>query len=166
MAWTKIQFIEAAFTEIGMASYVYDADPEDLQAAMMRLDAMMAEWHKRGIQIGWPVATDPKTADLDTDTLAPWSANSAIYLNLALRISPSIGKEPSAQTRIDAKMAFNTLQGQFTKPRLKRMRGLPSGAGNRRFGSGSSRANGYDPLPDTGADLISEPNKTIGFDNG
>ena len=55
MGWTKRQFIEQAFEEIGLAAYVFDLTPEQLQSALRRLDAMMAGWNTNGIRIGWPM---------------------------------------------------------------------------------------------------------------
>ena len=40
MGWTKRQFVTQAFEEIGLASYVFDLTPEQLQSALRRLDAM------------------------------------------------------------------------------------------------------------------------------
>jgi hypothetical protein len=54
MGYTKRQFISAAFEEIGLASYVFDLQPEQLQSALRRLDAMMADWNAKGIRLGYP----------------------------------------------------------------------------------------------------------------
>ena len=35
MSWTKRQYIVDAFEEIGLASYVYDLQPEQLQSAAL-----------------------------------------------------------------------------------------------------------------------------------
>lgn len=164
MAWTKLQFIKKAFQKIGMAEHVNDADPEHLKDALTDLDAMMGEWHKKDIEIGWKLTLNPDDADIDADSGAPWAANSAIFLNLALRIAPDYGKEPSAQLRIDAKNAFDTLQGQFLKPSIRRTRGMPSGAGNnRRYGGSFSD---FNPLPEDQRIEVAEPRKIIGFTNG
>ena len=45
MGYTKRQYIEAALTEIGLADYVFNSTPQDLQTALRRLDGMMAEWN-------------------------------------------------------------------------------------------------------------------------
>ena len=51
MGYTKRQIIEAACEEIGLANYAFDMQPEQLQAMMRRLDAMMAEWNAKGIRL-------------------------------------------------------------------------------------------------------------------
>ena len=61
MGYKKRQFISAAFEEIGLASYVFDLQPEQLQSALRRLDAMMADWNAKGIRLGYPA---PRTATL------------------------------------------------------------------------------------------------------
>jgi hypothetical protein len=45
VAWTKREFVVQAFSEIGLASYVYDLQPEQLQTALNRLDSMLATWN-------------------------------------------------------------------------------------------------------------------------
>ena len=60
MSWTKRQFINAALEEIGLASYVFDIQPEELESALRRLDAMMADWNAKGIRIGYPLSSIAK----------------------------------------------------------------------------------------------------------
>ena len=134
-----------------MAAYAYDADPSDLQDALSDLDAMMAEWETKSIDIDWPLSSNPPTdADIEADSLAPLSAVSAIFLNLAVRIAPDIGKTVSTELAGQAKAAFDALQGAHTKPPRRRLQGLPSGAGARRTGYGST---GFNPLPDVKTDF-------------
>ena len=42
--WTKREFITQAFEEIGLAAYVFDLTPEQLNSALRRLDAMVGGW--------------------------------------------------------------------------------------------------------------------------
>ena len=51
MGWTKRQYIEQAFEEVGLAAYVFDLTPEQLQSALRKLDAMMAEWNAKGLRL-------------------------------------------------------------------------------------------------------------------
>lgn len=51
MSWTKRQFMTAAFEEIGLAAYVYDLTPEQMQSAVKRMDAMIAGWNSNGVRI-------------------------------------------------------------------------------------------------------------------
>jgi hypothetical protein len=93
MSWTKRQFVVQAFEEIGYASYTYDIQPEQLQAGLRRLEAMMGTWNGRGIRLGYPLSSNPDSAELDVSSNVPDSANEAIYTNLAIRIAPIVGKD-------------------------------------------------------------------------
>jgi hypothetical protein len=132
MSYTKRQFVTAAFEEIGLASYVFDLQPQTLQTGVKRLDAMMAQWNARGIRLGYPIASNPDNADLDTDTGVPDSANEAIICNLAMALAPGFGKSMAADTKARAKTGLNTLQARAAVPPEMQFPGtLPAGAGNK-----------------------------------
>ena len=132
MGWTKRQFVLQAFEEIGLASYVYDLEPEQLQSAMKRLDSMMATWNGRGTRLGYPVPSSPESGDLDTETEVADHANEAIYLNLAVRIAPTVGKDISIETRGAARDAYNVVLQRAVMPREKQLPStMPAGAGNK-----------------------------------
>ena len=132
MALTKRQYIEQAFAEIGLASYIFDLSPEQLQTALRQVDAMMSTWDAKGIKLGWPIALSPGDSDLDTLVNDhPW-ANEAIFTNLAMRIAPSFGKVVSQDTRTNAKFAYDALLLEASRPQQMHYPGtLPSGAGNK-----------------------------------
>lgn len=132
MGYTKRQFVEGAFEEIGMANYVFDLQPEQLQSALRRLDAMMMEWNAQGIRLGYAIASSPQDSDLDTETNAPDSAWEAVITNLAVRIAPGYGKTVSPDTKMVAKNAFNTLLSRATFPLEKQLpETMPIGQGNK-----------------------------------
>lgn len=132
MGYSKRQYVEAAFEEIGMANYVFDLQPEQLESAMRRLDAMMAEWNAKGIRLGYPLPSSPQQSDLDEQTYVPDSANQAIITNLAMRIAPGYGKQVMAGTMATAKSSYNTILSKATFPTEKQFPDtLPSGAGNK-----------------------------------
>lgn len=132
MSYTKGQFVEMAFEEIGLAAYAFDLQPEQLNAALHRLDGMMATWNAQGIRIGYPLPSNPDDSSLQTETEVPDSANEAIYQNLALRIAPAVGKTVSIETKVSAKKAYDTLLGRAVAPVEMQLPGtMPSGAGNR-----------------------------------
>jgi hypothetical protein len=132
VGYTKRQFVTAAFEEIGLADYVFDLQPEQLEAALRRLDAMMMEWNAQGIRLGYPVASSPQNADLDTPTETPDSAWEAVITNLAIRIAPGYGKTVSPDTKMIAKNAFNTLLQRATFPLEKQLpETMPIGQGNK-----------------------------------
>lgn len=132
MSWTKRQFVTQAFEEVGYASYAYDLQPEQLQAGLRRLEAMMGTWNGRGIRLGYPLSSNPADADLDDATNVPDASNEAVYTNLALRIAPIIGKQVSAETKQAARSSYMELLSRFTKPVEQQFPGtMPSGAGNK-----------------------------------
>lgn len=132
MSWTKKQFITQAFEELGIAAYIYDLQPEQLQSALRRLDSMMASWNALGIRIGYPLADSPNASDINDVTSVPDGANEAIYNNLAIRIAPSVGKVVSMDTKMAAKAAYNSLLHTTAFPAEMRLpETMPLGAGNK-----------------------------------
>lgn len=139
MSWTKRQFIEAAFEEIGLAGYVFDLQPEQLNLALRRLDAMMATWNNMGIRISYPLPSSPETSSLDAETNVPDRANEAVYTNLAVRLGPTVGKQVSQETKVAAKQAFNGLLNQYATPiEMQFPSTMPVGAGYKRGGMDAS----------------------------
>lgn len=131
MSWTKRQLVNQAFEEIGYANYNFDLEPEQLQSALRKLDAMMATWNIRGIRIGYPLSSSPDSSDLDQDTELQDSAIEAVYTNLAIRLAPALGKVLPRELKADAKAAFNTLLMLNTKPAEMQITNLPRGSGNK-----------------------------------
>jgi len=130
MAYTKREFVTAALEEIGLASYVFDAQPEQLQSALVRLDAMMANWNGKGIRLAYPLPATAGGSSLDQDTFVPDSANEAIITNLAVRIAPSYGKAVSPDTKATARDAYNLLLSRAAMPpEMQLPDTMPAGAG-------------------------------------
>lgn len=133
MAYTKRDIVEQAFEEIGLASYVFDLQPQQLDSALRRLDAMMATWNAKGIRLGYPLPSSPADSDLDQGVGVPDNAIEAMYLNLAIRISAGFGKTVSPETKAAAKRAYNEIVANSAMP-LEMQLGnetIPSGAGNK-----------------------------------
>jgi len=132
MGWTKRQFVTQAFEEIGLAAYVFDLTPEQLESALRRLDAMMAAWNAKGIRLGYPIPSSPQNSELDQETNVPDSANEAIYLNLGIKLAPGFGKVVATETKASAKMAYDTLLSRAAMPPQQQFPGtMPAGAGNK-----------------------------------
>ena len=137
MGWTKLQFIEAAYEEIGLANYVFDLEPEQKQAAARKLEAMIATWNALGIRIGYAAASNPANIDLTVQTEVPDSANEAIYCNLALRLAGGVGKQVPADTKAAAHNGYTAMLTRAVKAIPVQMPGtMPAGQGNRRYGDG------------------------------
>lgn len=132
MSWTKRQFVEAAFEEVGYASYNFDLQPEQLQSGLVALDAMLARWNAMGIRIGYPLPSTPTSSDLDQITGVPDSANEAIYTNLAVRIGPRLGKAIPLELKQAAEDALAPLLNKAAFPMEQQLPATtPIGAGGK-----------------------------------
>ncbi|WP_097303825.1 packaged DNA stabilization gp4 family protein [Pseudomonas chlororaphis] len=160
MGWTKRQYIEQAFSAIGMAGYVFDLEPQQLQTALARLDSMMATWNAKGIRIGYPAPSSPQNSNIDEETSVPDSANEAIYCGLGIRIAPDFGKTVSGEVKFIAKTAYDTLLALASTPLEKQFPGtLPAGAGNKPWRNNDS------PFLNPPCDpLLAGPDSVIEYD--
>ena len=132
MGYTKRQFISAALEEIGLANYVFDMQPEQLESALRRLDAMMADWNAKGIRLAYPLPSSPQDSDLDEETNVPDSAYEAIICSLGIRLAPSFGKAVMIETKAIAKQAYDILLQRATFPLEQQLPGtMPAGSGNK-----------------------------------
>jgi hypothetical protein len=132
MGYSKRQFVSAALEEIGLASYTFDMQPEQLESALRRLDAMMADWNAKGIRLGYPIPSSPQDSDLDQQTEVPDSAYEAIICSLGIRLAPSYGKQVMMETKATAKQGYDILLQRATFPLQKQLPStMPSGAGNK-----------------------------------
>ena len=130
MSWTKRQLIEQAFEEAGLAAYVFDLSPEQLQSALRRLDSMMATWMEKGIILGYPIPGSPNDSVLSDASNIPDYAVETVYLNLAIRIAPAFGKATMPDTKASAKSALDALLVRFAFPNEQQFPvGTPAGAG-------------------------------------
>lgn len=130
MGWTKRQYINDALTELGLADYVFDLSPAELQSALRRLDSMMAQWEVRGIRVSYPSSSTPSGSDIDAVTSVPEAANTAIITNLAKLLAPSYGKTVSQETLATARKAIADLTTfTATIPEMQFPDSLPRGAG-------------------------------------
>lgn len=132
MSWKKRDYIEQAFNEIGLAGYVFDLSPEQMQTALRQLDSMMSTWDGKGIRLGWPISLNPGNSDLDTEAPIITWANEAIYLNLGVRLGPTFGKVVPQETKTNAKMAYDAVLMRAARPQeMQFPETLPAGAGNK-----------------------------------
>jgi len=68
---TKRQIVELAYASVGLAGFVYDLQPEQLELARRILDSQMATLNIKGIRLGWPIPSSPDSGDLDEETNLP-----------------------------------------------------------------------------------------------
>lgn len=130
----KRYLIDQAMTEIGMGGYQFDASPEEHTDILRQMDAMVAMWSSKGVDVGYNVPTDPTDSDLDDDSGIELQHAAAVYKSLAVQICPMYGKQPSillVKTQEDAYNAM--LSSVATKPTRQYPELYPLGAGNRRY---------------------------------
>ena len=130
MSYTKRQFVNKAFSKIGLG-VAFDLQPEQLQTGLEELDAMMAEWNSQGIRVGYPIPSSPENSDLDQETEVADSTWSAIFSNLAVRISPDFGKIISPELKKAATMSYSNLLRDRFQIEERDYQSLPKGAGNK-----------------------------------
>lgn len=145
--WTKKQVIKQAYEELGIASYEFDVSPEEMQTGLRLLDLMMAAWNIHGIRIAYQASDD-----VASQTGVPdWAVN-ALFLGLAIRIAPSLGKTPSSETKSSYKDAYRVLMAKMVAPSEI----VPVGYGG--AGYRYPRLRGATPQIETG------PDGTLGID--
>ena len=134
MSWTKNQVILQALEEIGIFSYAFDSTAGQLQSALRQLDAMMGTWLDDGIiwDPPYPVSTDVAVGKLSEDTEAPLEALAPMYLNLAIRLAPSYGKQVNQRTVINAKTSYQSLLDNFAVGTQYSLGTFLKGAGSKR----------------------------------
>jgi hypothetical protein len=157
MGYTKRQFIIAALEEAGLANYVYDLSPEQIQSACRKMDQMIGTWQGKGIELSYPTAIDPDNTNVDTETNVPAWANEAIVTNLAVKLGPQYGKNLSIETKMAAKSAYEVLllQNASVIP-MQFPNTLPVGGGNKR----NLLPAPFMPSPDT-SPIRSTPNDQL-----
>ena len=137
MAWTKRQLVKKAFGKIGLASYIYDIKPAQLQSAAQDMDAMVGEWETKGVRIKYPFAADPDNIDLDTEVDSPAGSIQALYSNLAVLIASDFGKVVPLELKKLARSSYKNLL--LLKPLPQEMQfpsTMPAGAGNKPWREG------------------------------
>ena len=141
MAWTKLQLVEAALEEIGLASHAFDVSPDLKESVRHRMDAMVAEWMERGLQLSYDL-----NAGLNDESGIALSHNSAVYLNLAIRVAPGIGKIPAPETKSAAAQTMDSLWIQAAQPQQRQMPAdMPRGEGQKPW---RTVYRPYFPVPD------------------
>lgn len=134
MSWKKRLIVNKAFGDLALAGYVFDLTPDEIQDAILSLDAMMASWETYGIRIGYSATLDPENADPDQDSGIPDWANKAAYKNLAIDLAASFGKAVPPSLAVAAKSAYDGMLGLIAAnpPQMQYKGNLPIGAGWKR----------------------------------
>lgn len=134
---TKKAIVEHAFGEIGMASYVFALQAEDIQQGLTLLEQLMARFDGQGILLNWPFADDMLNPEGSVEVFLPPYAVSGVTAQLAIDLAPFYGKQPNPTTFKRAYDGFTTMAAIGSVPNPARMNTLtPMGSGNRNYGVG------------------------------
>lgn len=125
---TKAGLIQSALGELGLASYFFDATPEQLQEALSRMNRFAAMLDGLSVHVGYNFG-----GDINAESGIPDTTEDCFVSNTAVRIAPTFGKTPSNETKLAAKTTLSALLTTFAKrPQQAYPPNLPIGAGNRR----------------------------------
>ena len=109
----KIDYINRALSAVGISGITSPGDDEDLNLSFMKLESMVYEWEVRNITINWDHA-----ADINGESGAPRSADTAIIYGLALRIAPDYSIPLDQNIRQLANAGFNALLSDVQRQRV------------------------------------------------
>ena len=161
--WTKGQLVAKAFGELALAGFVVDIQPDEELDAIVTMDAMVAEWEGKLIRLGYAFAAGPDAPDPAAPSGLADGDVRAVYMNLAVAIAPSYGKQLQPSTLLAASTGLRTLQGRaaaaIAKQGQRQPTNLPVGAGSRFPG----RTYPFfppptvDPLPVSNGDMTISP---------
>lgn len=130
--WTKGDIVAQSFAELGLAAYVFDLTADQKADALRKLTAMMRGWAVKKVDVPYAYPSAPDGDGWQQASQIPDSAVEAVYSNLALRLAPSYGKAPSADTRRAAASGYTILQAVTAVMPVQQLPStLPIGAGNK-----------------------------------
>ena len=131
MGYTKRQLIEMALEEIGLAPATFNLSPEQFSSGLRRLDAMMATWNSKGVRLSYPLPASQADSDLNQNADIPDRAIEAVYLNLAVKLSPLFGKVVSPELRADAASSYNNIIRSNIDMKEMNLDNIPKGSGSK-----------------------------------
>lgn len=127
----KRQIIELAFGDIGSAGYEFGRNPEEVNDALLRLNALMREYPFSTLgyeQPGYGVGSPDELSGIPDQWL------SVVASKLALRICPMMGATMSTEAKASLASSMAQLNAAAaTVPSMPFGRGTLAGAGNRRW---------------------------------
>ncbi len=139
---TKLAIIQQALGEIGLGTYVFDPSPEQLQAALDRLNRLAAMWDGLGIRKGYMLGDN-----IASESGLPDTAVDPFATLLAIALAPSYGKQVSMTLSAAGKAAKDALMiTNNTIPQMVYPGTLPIGRGNQRDTRQSAYFRQDDPL--------------------
>lgn len=126
----KVDFIIDAFSQMRINGLTRGPTPGDLEIALRRLENMAAEWNARNMDPGWNFEDEP---DPNAPTNIQRSYFHSYSTNLAVRILPDFGKQPTEDLRRQANQSLSFMASSIAANRVNEVfytRRHPKGAGN------------------------------------
>lgn len=121
--------IELAFGEVGSAGYEFGRTPEEVNDALMRLNALMREWPFSLLSYAQP---DYGVGSADEESGIADEYLNAIAGQLALRIAPTMGATLSPEAQANIARSLAVLRASVaTIPTMPIAAQTPRGAGAR-----------------------------------
>ena len=109
----KRQIIEMAFSECAMAGYEFGRTPEEVNDALNRLNALMAEWKMmRGIDLGYE-QPDYGVGSAEELSGIPMETLNVVASYLALRIAPMMGAQLSGEAKANMARSLVLLESHY-----------------------------------------------------
>lgn len=128
----KKAFVEQAFNELGLTSYVFQLQAEDIQQGLNLLESRIAQFDAQGIFLNWPFADDAFAVDGTEEVNLPPYALAGVVAQLAIDLAPLYGKTVNPATLIKAKTGYETMISIGAVPNPPTQNRLaPLGAGNK-----------------------------------
>jgi hypothetical protein len=125
----KRQIIELAFGEAGSAGYEFGRTAEEVNDALLRLNAMMAEYPFSTLAYEQPTYG---VGNPDEASGIPIQYLNVVASKLALRISPAMGATMSPEAKANLAMAMSQLNAAAASiPTMPMGNNVPRGSGYR-----------------------------------
>lgn len=129
---TKGQIEDMAFEELGLAGYEFDATTDEQASGLRRLDSLMAMWAGPGMNLdlgyNFPAAVGG-SARADASGI-PDLALDAVFISLAMSMSPGYGKSMSTETKIRLAESMRAIRAMMAQiPTVTLPGKTPRGAG-------------------------------------
>lgn len=139
---TKGDLVNAALRKLGIASNatLTDVEPQSTEDAVNDLESMMAEWYEdgNGIDVGYIFSADDVAPDPGDEHGLSIGHISAVFYNLATRISPDYAVEASGKVVAAARYGKELLVKSSAALKAKKAKAkagypnrMPIGSGNR-----------------------------------
>lgn len=126
---TKVAFINLAYSRLRISGLTVQPRPEDVLLALNRLENMAAQWAALNIDTGYAFEDQPNLNTPHNVKREFWDAYES---NLAGRLAPDFGKEPSPGLMRDMQTSFSHLSARTAQVRhVQYPSRHPVGSGNR-----------------------------------